>query len=210
VVRKGVLTRAHGDIRMALMAQRAGTLGRAFTLIARSSFFWTLVAVGSVGIAGRMWMASQSDPASAVRSFGVMAPLASLVLQTATMMTPVGTSAIPVLNGMLFPLTLAVTLNLAAGLAGGTVMYYVFRRGEREIGIQRRVRAMPRWTQRFARTDLLSLVVLRMLPWAGGSLATVLAATHGVPLRIHLLAVFLGSIPGSVIYALFGAGIIAR
>jgi uncharacterized membrane protein YdjX (TVP38/TMEM64 family) len=186
------------------------TLGQTLSRTAHSSFFWTLVAVGSVGIAGRLWMTSQSDPADAVRAFGVFAPLAAVTLQTMTIATPVGSSVIPVVNGMLFPLALAVALNLAAGLAGGTILYYVFRNGEREVGLQKRVDAMPVWTRRFARTDLLSLIILRMLPWAGGSLATLLAGAYGVPLRIHLLGVFLGSIPGSVIYALLGAGIIAR
>jgi len=186
------------------------TLRRVLSQTVRSSFFWTLVAVGAAGIAGRLWMNSQNDPASAVRAFGVMAPLAALTLQTMTIATPMGSSVIPVVNGMLFPLVLAVALNLGAGLAGGTGMYYVFRRGEREVGIQKRVSMMPAWAQRFARTDLMSLVILRMLPWAGGSLATALAGVYGVPLRVHLLGVFLGSIPGSVIYALLGAGIIAR
>jgi len=184
------------------------TLRRAVTTTVRSSLFWSLAAIGAVGITGRLWLSAQGDPAGAVRALGAAAPLATLVLQTMTMMTPVGSSVIPTVNGMLFPLALAVALNLAGGLAGSIAMYYVWRRGEREIGLQKRLGALSPWARRFARTDLTSLVVLRMLPWAGGNLSTMVAGTYRVPLRVHVLSVLVGSLPGSIIYALLGAGVI--
>lgn len=186
--------------------RRRRTLRRALSLTVRSSFFWTVAAIGAIGVACRLWLAGQSDPAGAVRALGVMAPLAAVALQTMTMMTPVGSSVIPTANGMLFPLALAVALNLAGGLVGGIGMYYVWRRGEAEIGIRKRLDALPVWARRFARADLASLTVLRMLPWAGGSLSTLIAGTYRVPLRVHVLSVLIGSLPGSVIYALLGAG----
>lgn len=36
-------------------------------------------------------------------------------LQAATAMTPVGSSLIPTVNGMLFPLAIAIVLNMAGG-----------------------------------------------------------------------------------------------
>ena len=65
------------------------------------------------------------------------------------------------------------------------------------------------WARRYARDDLRSLVLLRLLPWAGGNLANLIAGARGVPLRTHLLAAALGSLPGSVIYALLGAGVVS-
>ena len=120
--------------------------------------------------------------------------------------TPFGTSVIPLANGALFPLALAVACNLVGGVLGSTVMYLVWRRGNRELRIARAIDGLPRWARRYARGDLVSLVALRVLPWAGGNLANLLAGTRGVPLRVHVLAATLGSVPGSLLYALLGAG----
>jgi uncharacterized membrane protein YdjX (TVP38/TMEM64 family) len=189
--------------------QRRRTLRRAVSSTVRSSFFWTFAVIGVAGIICRLWLTAQSDPAGAIRALGVMAPLAAVALQTMTMMTPVGSSVIPTLNGMLFPLAVAVALNLAGGLAGAIGMYYVWRHGERKIGIQKRLGALPAWARRFAGADLTSLTVLRMLPWAGGNLSTLIAGAYHIPLRVHILSVLLGSLPGSIIYALLGAGMVA-
>lgn len=178
-------------------------------MILRSAFFWSLVAIVAAAAATRLWFSAHEQPADAVRAFGVMAPLVALTLQVGTAMTPFGSSVMPVVNGMLFPLMLAVVMNLAGGLVANVVLYYVWRRGQREIDIQRRIDAMPAWARRFVRTDLLSLVILRMLPWAGGNLATLLAGAYGVPLRIQVASALLGAAPGAFIYALLGAGLIA-
>ncbi|HEX5131709.1 MAG TPA: VTT domain-containing protein, partial [Candidatus Krumholzibacteria bacterium] len=129
--------------------------------------------------------------------------------QSVTMMTPLGTSMIPTLNGMLFPLALAVGMNLLGALAGGFILYYVWRQGGKQLQIQKRLDALPPWTRRFAKTDLLSLIILRMLPWAGSNYATFLAGVSRVPLHIHMASIIIGALPGSLIYALLGAGIIA-
>jgi uncharacterized membrane protein YdjX (TVP38/TMEM64 family) len=49
---------------------------------------------------------------------------------------------------------------------------------------------------------------MRMLPWAGANISTFLAGTNHVPLRVHVVSVLVGSLPGSIIYALLGAGIV--
>jgi len=189
-------------------ARRRNTLHGAARLV-RAPFFWQLVALVLVSAGVRLWLGAQSDPGKTIRDLGFLAPLFVVALQGSTSMTPMGTSVIPTLNGMLFPVLLAMLLNVAGGLAGGIALYYVWRRGDRDLHLQKRLLEMPRWARRFARTDLVSLVIMRMLPWAGGNFATLLAGTCGVPLRIHVLGVVIGSLPGAVIYALLGAGIVA-
>jgi uncharacterized membrane protein YdjX (TVP38/TMEM64 family) len=162
-----------------------------------------------VSVGCKLWLGSQDDPGSAIRSLGFMGPLFAVALQCATSITPVGSSVIPVINGMLFPLLLAMGLNMAAGLAVGIGMYYVWRRGERTFQLQERLRALPPWARRFARSDLPSLIVMRMLPWAGANMANFMAGADRVSLRVHVVGVLIGSLPGSIIYALLGAGIIS-
>jgi uncharacterized membrane protein YdjX (TVP38/TMEM64 family) len=189
--------------------ERRRTLSRKAAMLASAPLFWQVLALVVLSIGGRLWLGAHSNPGNTIRAAGMLAPLFVVVLQGATVMTPMGTSMIPTLNGMLFPLLLAVLLNLIGGLAGGIAMYYVWRRGDRDLHIQQRLQALPPWARRFARNDLLSLIIMRMLPWAGGNLSTFVAGAYRVPLRVHVASVIIGSLPGSIIYALLGAGIIA-
>jgi uncharacterized membrane protein YdjX (TVP38/TMEM64 family) len=84
----------------------------------------------------------------------------------------------------------------------------MWRRGDRELHIHDRLHALPQWARRFVRSDLPSLIIMRMLPWAGSNLSTLLASAHRVPMRVHIVSVVVGSLPGSIIYALIGAGLV--
>jgi uncharacterized membrane protein YdjX (TVP38/TMEM64 family) len=185
------------------------TILQALAGVVRTPLAWQLLALVLLGLATRYWLGSQNDAAHTIRAMGALAPLITLTLQCVTSMTPVGSSLIPTLNGMLFPVLLAIGLNMAAGLATGVALYYFWRHGERDLQIQKRLDTLPRWARRFVRSDLLSLIVMRMLPWAGANVSTFLAGTYQVPLRIHVVSVVVGSLPGSIIYALLGAGIVA-
>ncbi len=181
------------------------TLGRAV----RAPLTWQLLALVALGLGIRYWLGSRDDAVRTIGSMGALAPLITVILQCVSSMTPVGSSLIPTLNGMLFPVHAAMALNMFAGLINGVVLYYFWRHRERDLHIQKRLDSLPPWARRFARNDLLSLIVMRMLPWAGGSISTFLAGTTQVPLRVHVVSVVVGSLPGSIIYALLGAGIVA-
>jgi uncharacterized membrane protein YdjX (TVP38/TMEM64 family) len=177
--------------------------------VARAPLTWQLAALVLIGLAIRYWLGPREDAARTIRSMGALAPLITVTLQCVTSMTPVGSSLIPTLNGMLFPVLFAIALNMTSGLITGVILYYFWRHRERDLQLQKRLNSLPRWAQRFTRNDLLSLIVMRMLPWAGANVSTFLAGTTQVPLRVQVVSVLVGSLPGSIIYALLGAGIVA-
>lgn len=185
------------------------TILQTLTRVVRAPLTWQLLVLVLLGLAIRYWLGPRDEAARTIRSMGALAPLFTVTLQCVTSMTPVGSSLIPTLNGMLFPVLLAIALNIAAGLITGVALYYFWRRRERDLHIQKRLDSLPPWARRFARNDLLSLIVLRMLPWAGANVSTFLAGTTEVPLRVQVVSVLVGSLPGSIIYALIGAGIVA-
>jgi len=182
------------------------TAPRLLAALLRTSFFWQLTTVVSLGLASRGWIDAQ-DPQHLLRQWGALAPLVSILLQAFTSVTPLGTSVIPMINGAVFPLALAVACNVAGGVVGATVMYLIWQGGDRELRIGQGLERLPAWARRFVREDLASLVVLRLLPWAGCNLANLIAGARGVPFRTHVLAAALGSLPGSFIYASVGAGV---
>lgn len=192
-----------------IQSVRQGKIWQVLARVGRAPLTWQLAALVLVGLATRYWLGPREDAARTIRSMGALAPLITVTLQCVTSMTPVGSSLIPTLNGMLFPVLFAIALNMAAGLITGVFLYYFWRRRERDLHLQKRLSSLPRWAQRFTRNDLLSLIVMRMLPWAGANVSTFLAGTTQVPLRVQVVSVLVGSLPGSIIYALLGAGIVA-
>ena len=185
------------------------TIPQALAGVVRAPLTWQLLLLVLLGFAIRYWLGSKDDAARTIRSMGALAPMVSVTLQCITSMTPVGCSLIPTLNGMLFPLMAAIALNMTAGLLTGVALYYFWRRRERDLHIQKRLDSLPPWARRFARNDLLSLIIMRMLPWAGANVSSFLAGTYQVPLRVQVVSVLVGSLPGSILYALLGAGIVA-
>ena len=173
-----------------------------------SRFLWILACIVALGLAVNRWVDLEGGPREFVRQAGIWAPLASWFVQTATTMTPIGAVFIAVINGALFDLWVAILINLASGVIGGIMMYFVWRRGDHEFDIQRRMDALPEWLRRHAGDNLWFLTALRLLPWAGGSFADMIAGSHHVPVRTQFLSLLLGYFPGSVGYALIGAGLI--
>ncbi len=192
-----------------IQSVRQGKIWQVLARVGRAPLAWQLAALVLIGLAIRYWLGPREDAARTIRSMGALAPLITVTLQCVTSMTPVGSSLLPTLNGMLFPVLFAIALNMTAGLITGVFLYYFWRNRERDLHLQKRLNSLPRWAQRFTRNDLLSLIVMRMLPWAGANVSTFLAGTTQVPLRVQVVSVLVGSLPGSIIYALLGAGIVA-
>jgi uncharacterized membrane protein YdjX (TVP38/TMEM64 family) len=187
-----------------------GEVGRASLArrIVRSRFLWTIAVLVALGLATNRWVELEGGPREVIRAWGVWGPIVAFVVQTITTMTPIGAVFLAVVNGALFGPQLGTAINLASGVVGGMMMYFVWRRGNHEFDIRQRMRHLPAWFRRHAGDNLLFLVALRLLPWAGGSLADLIAGSHQIRLRTQFASLLLGYFPGSVIYALLGAGLI--
>jgi uncharacterized membrane protein YdjX (TVP38/TMEM64 family) len=173
-----------------------------------SRFVWIFLVLVAVSFSVNRWVDHEGGARHVVEDWGLWAPLIAFVIQTVTTMTPIGAVFIAVVNGMLFPLWLAISINLSSGVVGGIGMYFLWRRGDHEFDIQSKMAILPRWFRRHAGDNLLFLVVLRLLPWAGGGVADLMAGAHRIPVRTQLASLLLGYFPGSVLYALMGAGLI--
>lgn len=173
-----------------------------------SRFLWMFMALVVLAIAIEKWVDVEGGPRAVVERWGIGAPLAALTLQTITTMTPIGSMLISIVNGAIFPFWTAFALNLASGILGGVGMYYLWRRGDHEFDIQNSMQVLPAWIRKRAGDNVVFLTILRMVPWAGGALADLIAGSHRVPLRTQIMSCAIGYIPGSLLYALVGAGLV--
>lgn len=173
-----------------------------------SPFVWMLLAMILLSIAAKHWIAVEGAR-EVVAQWGVWAPVASTLIKTATNVTPFGAIVLSLVNGALFSIFVATLVNLLSGVLTGLIMYRIWQRGDHEWDIQSRVKNLPDWMQRYRSDSLLFLTLLRSVPWAGGSLADLIAGSHHIPIRTQLLSLVIGYLPGSLIYALIGARLVS-
>jgi uncharacterized membrane protein YdjX (TVP38/TMEM64 family) len=169
-----------------------------------SPFVWILVTVILMSVTANRWVEVEGAR-EVVSQWGIWAPLASLVIKTLTNVTPFGAVALAFVNGALFDFWTAVILNLLSGVLSGIAMYYLWRQGDHEWDIRSRIQTLPEWMRRYQADNLWFLILLRVIPWAGGSLADLIAGSHHVPLRTQVLSLVIGYLPGAIIYSLAGA-----
>ena len=167
---------------------RRSRASRVMGIVLRSRFVWIVVGLIVVSLTLDHWVTERGGPKVVVQSWGVWAPLAAFIVQTVTTMTPIGAVFLAVVNGMIFPLWLAISINIASGVIGGVGMYFVWRRGDHEFDIQRHIARLPPWFHSIAGPSLRSLTLLRLVPWAGGGLADLIAGSRRVPLWVQVLS----------------------
>jgi uncharacterized membrane protein YdjX (TVP38/TMEM64 family) len=173
-----------------------------------SGFVWLLLGSVVLGIGAVEWVEAEGGLRVVVERWGIWGPLIGWIAKTLTAMTPIGAILLPVAFGAMFPFWTAVFLNVSSGVVTGVAMYWVWRRGNHEFDLQSRTKSLPKWFRVHQADNLLYLIALRQLPWAGGSLADLMAGAHRVPVRTQVLSLVLGNIPGSILYTLIGAGIL--
>lgn len=173
-----------------------------------SGFLWLLVASVVLGIGALVWVEEEGGLRVLVERWGIWGPLIAWTAKTFTAMTPIGAVLLPVAFGAMFPFWTAVFLNVTSGIVTGFSMYWIWRRGDHEFDLQSRMKHLPSWFQVHRSDSLLYLVALRQLPWAGGSLADLMAGSHRVRVSTQLASLALGNLPGSILYTLIGAGLL--
>lgn len=181
---------------------------RILKAIVLSRFLWLMVVLGILGVFTDQWVEAAGGAKAAVAHWGVWAPIAAFVIKTLTTITPVGAVVLSVVLGALFPFWLAFLINLFSGVVAGVAMYFVWRRGDHEFDIRARMQRLPLWLRRHAGDNLPFLVLLRLLPWAGGSVADMIAGSHRIRMRTQVLSLLIGYAPGAVIYSLAGSGLV--
>ncbi len=109
--------------------------------------------------------------------------------------------------GFLFGPLLGTISVVIGATAGATILFLAARTS---LGELLRAKAGPflhKMEQGFRENALSYLLVLRLVPLFPFWLVNLVPAFLGVPLRIFVLATFLGIIPGTAIYALVGGGL---
>jgi uncharacterized membrane protein YdjX (TVP38/TMEM64 family) len=92
------------------------------------------------------------------------------------------TDALAVMNGVLFGPWLGSAVNAAGLVVAAVVGYYVALRTAKLLNIEESVARLPGWVRRWQVGSPMFLIVVRILPGLGGTIATQVAAALRVPM----------------------------
>ena len=117
------------------------------------------------------------------------------------------TDALAVSNGVLFGPLVGSLVNAAGLVLGALLGYFIARRTSRLLDTGSQIRRLPAWVHRFRVGSPVFLILVRIIPGIGGTLATQLAAALRVPLLRHVATFCIVTIPFCTLLAFGGNAI---
>lgn len=199
----------------AMTESRAGSTGR-------RTFVWRLLPLAVLGLAAVLFFASglhhylsfdtlrahRVDLTAWVGSHQVLAAVAFMAIYAATVVfIPPSGTVLTVMGGFIFGAVLGTAYVVVGATVGATLLFLVARFA---LGDWLRERAGPgirRMRKGFAENAMSYLLVLRLVPLFPFWLVNLAPAFLGVKLGTYVLGTFVGIVPGTAVYAVFGAGL---
>lgn len=177
--------------------------------------FGVLIALSVGLLAATALLASQGRlDAAAIQSFvakgGVLSPILYVVVATFLHIAWVPRSVLTAAAAALFGFTLGAVLGLAGGLLGAMIGYAMGKRLGHPY-LDRKAGKRGRLVLAFiSRHGFLAIVLGRVNPTMSCELVSLCGGLAAVPMRRYIAASVVGMLPGSVLYAAFGASIVAE
>src|SRR6202012_3007376 len=92
------------------------------------------------------------------------------------------TDALAILNGVLFGPWIGSLVNLGGLVLAAIIGYVVALRSSQLLNIEEMVQKLPNWVRHFKIGSPMFLIVVRIIPGLGGTIATQTAAALRVPI----------------------------
>jgi uncharacterized membrane protein YdjX (TVP38/TMEM64 family) len=141
-------------------------------------------------------------------SIGLLAyPLAILVFALVASAPFSVTDALAVMNGVIFGPLWGSVVNAVGIVCAAIIGYVVALRTSRLLDLEVQLQRLPTWVKRYKIGSPMFLIVVRIIPGLGGTIATQTAAAMRVPLLTHILTMSAIAIPICTALAIFGDSI---
>ena len=119
------------------------------------------------------------------------------------------TDALAIMNGVVFGPVAGSVINAAGLIIAAVVAYLIALRTNRLLDIEQQLERLPRWIRRFPVASPMFLILVRLLPGIGGTVATQTAAAYRVSLWTQIWTKCVVAIPIATLLAFFGDGVAA-
>ncbi|MEQ9608398.1 MAG: TVP38/TMEM64 family protein [Kiloniellaceae bacterium] len=139
---------------------------------------------------------------------GVIAALVFVAVYAVTtlLFLPVG-AVLTIIGGFLFGVTLATTYVMLGATLGATALFIIARSALGDLLRAKAGPAMERMEAGFRENEFSYMLLLRLVPLFPFFIVNVAPAFLGVSLRTYVICTFVGIVPGTLVFALAGAGL---
>lgn len=180
----------------------------AIVKLARAPSVWIIIGFLIAGFFLIRWIASIGGPEVFSERFGRVAPLITLPAHIIVALTPFPSDAIAIANGALYGFVSAVFLNWFGWWLAALLEFQLGRRTRRDFHWDDQRDRLPAWLRRLPIEAPAFLILARQIPWLGGHVTTFLPGAAGVAYRRFWWCAAVAVIPGSVLMAAIGAGLV--
>jgi uncharacterized membrane protein YdjX (TVP38/TMEM64 family) len=131
-------------------------------------------------------------------------PLAVLVFAIVASAPFSVTDALAIMNGVLFGPVWGSIVNAIGLVLAAIIGYVVALRTSDAFDVKKNVERLPKWARHFRIGSPMFLIVIRIIPGLGGTIATQTAAALRVPIWVQIYTMCTVAIPVCTVLAIFG------
>lgn len=114
------------------------------------------------------------------------------------------TDALAIMNGSIFGPVWGSVVNAIGLVLAALLGYWINRHASHLLDLDDALKKLPSWVKRFPVASPMFLLVVRVIPGFGGTVATATAATFKVPVWVHVWTMCAIAIPLCTLLAIFG------
>lgn len=114
------------------------------------------------------------------------------------------TDALAVMNGAVFGPLMGSIINAVGLVVAALFGYWINRHASKLLDLDSYLQRLPAWVRRFPIGSPAFLILVRVIPGFGGTVATATAATFRVPVWVHVWTMCVVAVPICTLLAIFG------
>ncbi|MBV8424337.1 MAG: TVP38/TMEM64 family protein [Candidatus Eremiobacteraeota bacterium] len=138
-------------------------------------------------------------------SLGWLAYPLALLLMTVVASAPFSvTDALAIMNGAIFGPLAGSLINAGGLVIAAVIAYFIALRTNKLLDIEQQLDRLPRWIKRWPVASPMFLILARLLPVIGGTVATQTAAAYRVSLWTQIWTKCIVAVPIATVLAVFG------
>lgn len=152
------------------------------------------------------WLSSH-DLREFRESRGTSAALISVPIHVVLALTPFPSDVVAIANGAMFGFGYGAVLNWLGWWIAAVSQFALGRRATKDFNLEGAGAKLPLWLNRLSVDHPIYLIVARQIPWLGMHVGSFVPGAAGIRFSRFLWCSVIGAIPGSVLMAAVGAGL---
>lgn len=178
-----------------------------FARLLTSPSFYLLFVVVVVGTLVGGWLLSNYGVQVVRQSFGKWAPLVTVPIHIIVALSPLPSDVVSIANGAVYGFAAGTGLSWFAWWIAAILEFGLGYRVRADFHFEDHANRIPKWLRQFPISHPVYLIGARQIPWIGGHITSFVPGASGVQLKRYIWCSALAVIPGSIVMAAIGAGL---